>query len=78
MLVGGQVDARHGDLVELRRGIGYVIQETGLFPHMTVERNAGLALELAGQAAEIAARVAEVLALAGLDAGLFGRGIRGS
>src|ERR1035438_5304387 len=36
------------DLGELRRGIGYVIQETGLFPHMTVERNAGLALEIAG------------------------------
>src|SRR3984885_12522367 len=27
------------DRVALRRGIGYVIQETGLFPHMTVERN---------------------------------------
>ncbi len=25
--------------IALRRGIGYVIQETGLFPHMTVERN---------------------------------------
>src|ERR1700676_2962267 len=38
------------DAVGLRRGIGYVIQETGLFPHMTVERNAGMALELAGRA----------------------------
>jgi osmoprotectant transport system ATP-binding protein len=56
-----------GDTVALRRGIGYVIQETGLFPHMTVERNAGMALELAGRSKqEIAARVAEVLALAGL------------
>src|SRR5262245_54963998 len=36
-------------LVDLRRGIGYVIQETGLFPHMTVERNATLALELDGR-----------------------------
>jgi osmoprotectant transport system ATP-binding protein len=36
------------DAVELRRGIGYVIQEAGLFPHMTVERNVGMALELAG------------------------------
>lgn len=55
------------DTVELRRGIGYVIQETGLFPHMTVERNAGMALELAGRSkTEIAARVREVLALAGL------------
>jgi osmoprotectant transport system ATP-binding protein len=55
------------DTVGLRRGIGYVIQETGLFPHMTVERNAGMALELAGRSKqEIAARVGEVLGLAGL------------
>jgi osmoprotectant transport system ATP-binding protein len=54
--------------VELRRGIGYVIQETGLFPHMTVERNAGLALELAGRSkAETASRAAEMLKLVGLD-----------
>jgi osmoprotectant transport system ATP-binding protein len=57
-----------GSLIELRRGIGYVIQETGLFPHMTVGRNAGLALELAGRSdAEIAKRAEEVLGLAGLD-----------
>ena len=37
------------NLLELRRGVGYVIQETGLFPHWTVERNVGLALELAGR-----------------------------
>jgi osmoprotectant transport system ATP-binding protein len=44
-----------------------VIQETGLFPHVTVERNAGMALELAGRSKqEIAARVGEVLGLAGL------------
>lgn len=56
------------DTVALRRGIGYVIQETGLFPHMTVERNAGMGLELAGRTkAEIAARVHEVLGMAGLD-----------
>ena len=58
---------RDYDTVALRRSIGYVIQETGLFPHMTVERNAGMALELAGRSKqEIAARVQEVLALAGL------------
>jgi len=56
------------DVVALRRSIGYVIQETGLFPHMTVERNAGMALELAGRSkADIAARVREVLELAGLN-----------
>jgi osmoprotectant transport system ATP-binding protein len=57
-----------GDAVALRRSIGYVIQETGLFPHMTVERNAGMALELAGRSKqETATRVREVLELAGLD-----------
>jgi osmoprotectant transport system ATP-binding protein len=57
-------------LVALRRGIGYVIQETGLFPHMTVERNAGLGLELAGRPkAEIAARAQEVIRQVGLDFG---------
>jgi osmoprotectant transport system ATP-binding protein len=67
VLVEGRSVSR-SDIVSLRRSIGYVIQETGLFPHMTVERNAGLALELAGRPkAEIARRAAEVLALAGLD-----------
>jgi osmoprotectant transport system ATP-binding protein len=67
VLVAGKA-ARDYDTVALRRGIGYVIQETGLFPHMTVERNAGMALELAGRSKqEIAARVGEVLALAGLE-----------
>ncbi|MEO6804167.1 MAG: ATP-binding cassette domain-containing protein [Granulicella sp.] len=56
------------DLVALRRSIGYVIQETGLFPHMTVERNAGMALKLAGRSkAAIATRAAEVLGLVGMD-----------
>lgn len=65
--VGGKATSEY-DLVGLRRGIGYVIQETGLFPHMTVERNAGMALELAGhQKNGQEARVREVLELAGLD-----------
>jgi osmoprotectant transport system ATP-binding protein len=67
VLVAGKAVGGY-DTVELRRGIGYVIQETGLFPHMTVERNAGMALELAGLGKqEIAARVREVLALVGLE-----------
>ncbi|HXC96471.1 MAG TPA: ATP-binding cassette domain-containing protein [Edaphobacter sp.] len=65
--VGGKA-TRDYETVPLRRSIGYVIQETGLFPHMTAERNAGMALELAGRPkAEIATRVREVLGLAGLD-----------
>ena len=67
VLVAGK-PTRDYDTVALRRSIGYVIQETGLFPHMTVERNAGMALELAGRTKqEIVARVREVLGLAGLD-----------
>jgi len=55
-------------LVALRRGIGYVIQETGLFPHMTAERNAALGLELAGRSKpELEARAREVIELVGLD-----------
>jgi osmoprotectant transport system ATP-binding protein len=66
VLVAGKATGDY-DTVALRRGTGYVIQETGLFPHMTVERNAGMALELAGRSKEeIAARVREVMALAGL------------
>jgi osmoprotectant transport system ATP-binding protein len=68
----GDKSTREYDLVELRRRIGYVIQETGLFPHMTVERNAGMALELTGgSAAQNSRRIDEVLALAGLDAAEF-------
>ncbi len=65
--VSGKATVQY-DLVALRRSIGYVIQETGLFPHMTVERNAGMALELSGQSTdERVDRVKQVLELAGLD-----------
>ena len=50
------------DLVRLRRGIGYVIQEGGLFPHFTIERNIGLVPELEGWPEErISRRVTELL-----------------
>jgi osmoprotectant transport system ATP-binding protein len=67
VLIAGKA-AQDYETVALRRSIGYVIQETGLFPHMNVERNAGMALELAGRSKqEIASRVREVLGLAGLE-----------
>jgi osmoprotectant transport system ATP-binding protein len=76
VLVDGKATAGY-EAVALRRGIGYVIQETGLFPHMTVERNAGLALELAGRERsskeQAEARVREVLGLAGLEFDEFRR-----
>ena len=40
---------RDYDVIALRRNIGYVIQENGLFPHFNVERNVGLTLEAAGR-----------------------------
>jgi osmoprotectant transport system ATP-binding protein len=62
------------DPIALRRRIGYVIQDAGLFPHFTVERNVALVPRLAGWEPErIAARVRELLHLVGLDAGEFGR-----
>ena len=52
----------------LRRRIGYVIQDFGLFPHFTVERNVGIVPELEGWDAERRrARADEMLALVGLE-----------
>jgi osmoprotectant transport system ATP-binding protein len=55
-------------LTELRRGIGYVIQQVGLFPHLTVEGNVATVPKLLGwPRARIRARVGELLELVGLD-----------
>ncbi|MGH7830813.1 MAG: ABC transporter ATP-binding protein [Candidatus Binatia bacterium] len=55
------------DPIRLRRRIGYVIQEIGLFPHLTVEENVGLVPRLEGwDTARIQARVRELLELVGL------------
>ena len=65
------IDGRSiGDLdeTELRRGIGYVFQQIGLFPHMTVEGNVGTVPRLAGWSKErVRARARELLELVGLD-----------
>jgi osmoprotectant transport system ATP-binding protein len=56
------------DVTELRRGIGYVIQQVGLFPHVTVEGNIGTVPKLLGRPRSwIKARSAELLDLVGLD-----------
>ncbi len=60
------------DPIRLRRRIGYVIQDVGLFPHFTVERNVGLVPALESwPAGKIAARVRELLELVGLDPAVF-------
>ncbi len=67
VLVNGK-DVQEANLISLRRGIGYVIQETGLFPHFSVERNVGVVLEAEGRPREERARRSrELLAAVGLD-----------
>jgi len=73
VLVNGNRNA-NVDLIRLRRSIGYVIQEVGLFPHFTVARNIGLVPKIEGwPASRIQARVAELLQLTGLSLEIEGR-----
>jgi len=61
ILVDG-VDVRGTDPVQLRRGIGFVFQDVGLFPHLTAGENAGITLRLMKRpVSEIKDRVSEVL-----------------
>ncbi len=58
--------------IALRRQIGYVIQETGLFPHFTIERNIGLVPTLQGwKPLQIKSRVHELMHLVGLEPAQF-------
>ena len=71
VLTGGR-NVRDADLITLRRGIGYVIQETGLFPHFSIERNVGVVLEAEGRPkVERRQRARELLSAVGLDPGSF-------
>jgi osmoprotectant transport system ATP-binding protein len=70
--VGGRATTAW-DPIRLRRRTGYVIQDVGLLPHLSVARNVGLVPELEGwPAARIAARVAALLDLVGLPAAEYG------
>jgi osmoprotectant transport system ATP-binding protein len=65
--IGGK-SVRDGDAAQLRREIGYVIQQIGLFPHETVGKNIAVVPELLGwDKQRIAARVDELIELIGLD-----------
>lgn len=67
-------DLAHANLTEVRRRLGYVIQEGGLFPHLTVRANVTLAVRCLGWAAErIGKRLDELTALVQLDADLMDR-----
>jgi osmoprotectant transport system ATP-binding protein len=73
VLVNGR-DVREEDVIALRRRIGYVIQETGLFPHFDVERNVGTVLEAEGKPrTERQACCRELLAAVGLEPDTFRR-----
>ena len=62
------VDAATRDTTELRRGIGYVIQQTGLFPHQTIEDNVVTVPRLLGWSkARMHERAHELLTVVGLD-----------
>lgn len=62
------------DVIRLRRSIGYVIQDVGLFPHFTVERNIGLVPRIEGWPADrINQRVEEMLQMVGLEAQMASR-----
>jgi osmoprotectant transport system ATP-binding protein len=70
----GERSVRERSPAQLRREIGYVIQQIGLFPHRTIAQNIGAVPQLLGWKKErTAARAAELLALVGLDPDLAGR-----
>ena len=61
-------DVKSYNAAELRRSIGYVIQQVGLFPHYTIEKNIAIVPELKGwDKKDIASRVLELMELVGLD-----------
>ena len=71
--IGGQ-DIRERSTTELRRSIGYVIQQVGLFPHRTIAQNVATVPKVLGwEKARITARVEELVDLVGLDRSLLTR-----
>src|SRR5271166_3697754 len=76
-LAGGRVevdgsDVTQLDVVELRRGIGYVIQAVGLFANMTVAQNVAIVPSLLRwERRDVAQRVDELLQLVGLDPAVY-------
>jgi len=71
IFIDGQ-DVLHKEQTALRRGIGYVIQQVGLFPHQTIAENVATVPRLLGWAnARIDARTEELLALVGLEPSRF-------
>lgn len=62
------------DTIKLRRNIGYVIQQIGLFPHMSIEDNISYVLSLEGsKKSEKHERASELIELVGMDQGILSR-----
>ena len=72
VLIGGR-DTAALSRQQLRRGIGYVLQNIGLFPHRTVAENIGMPSRIAGRRRHDDARIAELLAMMELPADMAQR-----
>jgi osmoprotectant transport system ATP-binding protein len=72
------VDTKTVGVTELRRSIGYVIQQVGLFPHLTVAENVATVMKLSSwDRRRIGARVDELLELVGLPPGEYAKRLPG-
>ena len=60
-------DIAKQDPIKLRRKIGYVIQQTGLFPHMTIRDNIAIILKMTEEKEKVDERVNELMHMVGLD-----------
>src|SRR6201999_3512762 len=73
ILIGGE-SVKKRDAAKLRREIGYVIQQVGLFPHRTIAQNIATVPQLLGwDKAKIRERTTELLDLVGLESDLADR-----
>ena len=71
ILIDGE-DISQKDVIKLRRNIGYVIQQTGLFPHMTIRENIEIIPHVERiDAKKIKARTYELMDMVGLDVDMF-------
>lgn len=67
VLINGE-DISNKNVIELRRNIGYVIQQTGLFPHMTIKENIGIVAKMQKMnSQEIESKTRDLMEMVGLD-----------
>lgn len=72
ILINGE-DISNKNVINLRRKIGYVIQQTGLFPHMTIKENIGIVAKMQKmKSKEIEEKTKELMEMVGLDYEKFG------